>query len=62
MNIYEVKKKLASGELLNNIPLRATYYARVSTEHLEQIKSLQNQNEHFSEYIMNNPNWTYIPG
>ena len=44
MNIYEVKKKLASGELLNNIPLRATYYARVSTEHLEQIKSLQNQN------------------
>ena len=62
MNIYEVKKKLASGELLNNIPLRATYYARVSTEHLEQIKSLQNQNEHFSEYIMNNPNWTYVPG
>ena len=62
MNIYEVKKRLASGELVNNIPLRVTYYARVSTEHLEQIKSLQNQNEHFIEYIMNNPNWTYIPG
>ncbi len=62
MNIYEVKKRLANGELLNNIPLRVTYYARVSTEHLEQIKSLQNQNEYFSEYITNNSNWIYIPG
>lgn len=62
MNVYDVRRRLANGENLSNIPLRVTYYARVSTEHLDQIKSLQNQNEHFVEYIMNNSNWTYIPG
>ena len=61
-NIISLLGGRVAEELVLNIPLRATYYARVSTEHLEQIKSLQNQNEHFSEYIMNNPNWTYIPG
>lgn len=62
MNLYEIRNRLSKGELLSNIPLRVTYYARVSTDHLEQIKSLQNQNEHFYEYIINNPKWIYING
>ena len=41
---------------------KMTDYARVSTEHLEQKKSLQNQVEHFEQYIKENPNWTYTPG
>ncbi len=48
------------GLSLSNIKLRVVDYARVSTDHLEQKKSLQNQVEHFEEYIKGNPNWTYI--
>lgn len=50
------------GVPLTSIKLRVTDYARVSTDHLEQKKSLQNQVEHFEQYIKENPNWTYIPG
>ena len=50
------------GMPLSSIKLRVTDYARVSTDHLEQKKSLQNQVEHFEHFIKENPNWTYIPG
>ena len=32
MNIYEIRKELSSGKTIYDIPLRVTYYARVSTE------------------------------
>ncbi len=47
---------------LTSIKLKVTDYARVSTDHLEQKKSLQNQVEHFEQYIKQNPNWTYVRG
>ncbi len=50
------------GMPLTSIKLRVTDYARVSTDHLEQKKSLQNQVEHFEQYIKQNPNWTYVNG
>lgn len=50
------------GISLQNIKLRVTDYSRVSTDHLEQKKSLQNQVEHFEKYIKDNKNWTYIKG
>lgn len=50
------------GMPLTSIKLRVTDYARVSTDHLEQKKSLQNQVEHFEQYIKQNPNWTYVRG
>ena len=50
------------GMSLTSIKLRVTDYARVSTDHLEQKKSLQNQVEHFEQYIKENPNWIYIKG
>ena len=62
MDLYTVRKQLNMGMPLTSIKLRVTDYARVSTEHLEQKKSLQNQVEHFEQYIKENPNWTYIPG
>ena len=62
MDLYAVRKKLNMGASLTSIKLRVTDYARVSTDHLEQKKSLQNQVEHFEQYIKENPNWTYIPG
>ena len=62
MDLYTVRKQLNMGMPLTSIKLRVTDYARVSTEHLEQKKSLQNQVEHFEQYIKENPNWTYTPG
>lgn len=62
MDLYTVRKQLNMGMPLTSIKLRVTDYARVSTDHLEQKKSLQNQVEHFEQYIKQNPNWTYTPG
>lgn len=50
------------GYPLTSIKLRVTYYSRVSTDHLEQQKSLKNQIEHFDETIRNNKNWIYVQG
>ncbi len=62
MDLYDVRKKLNMGISLTNIKLKVTDYARVSTDSHEQKKSLQNQVEHFEEYIKKNPQWTYITG
>ncbi len=62
MDLYTIRKNLNMGIPLTNMNLRVTDYARVSTDHLEQKKSLQNQQEHFEKYIKENPNWIYVPG
>lgn len=62
MDLYTVRKQLNMGMPLTSIRLRVTDYARVSTDTHEQKKSLQNQVEHFEQYIKENPNWTYIKG
>lgn len=62
MDLYTIRKKLNMGIPLTNIHLRVVDYARVSTDHKEQKKSLKNQMEHFEQYIKENPNWTYIRG
>lgn len=62
MDLYTVRKQLNMGIPLTSIKLRVTDYARVSTDSQEQKKSLQNQVEHFEQYIKENPNWTYIKG
>lgn len=62
MDLYTVRQQLNMGISLLAMKLRVTDYSRVSTDHLEQKKSLQNQVEHFDEMIKNNENWTYVPG
>lgn len=62
MNLYEIRKKLNTGIPISMIKLRVTDYSRVSTDHIEQKKSLKNQIEHFDEMIKQNKNWTYVPG
>lgn len=59
MDLYTVRKQLNMGMPLTSIKLRVTDYARVSTDTHEQKKSLQNQVEHFEQYIKENPNWAY---
>ncbi len=62
MDLYKIRQKLSLGIPITKLKLRVTDYARVSTEHEEQKKSLQNQQEHFQDYIKNNPNWIYVKG
>lgn len=57
-----MKQALANGRTIFELPLRVSYYARVSTEKEEQINSLENQVSFFEEYIKKNSNWTYVGG
>lgn len=57
-----IKEKIYYGENINNLPLKVTFYARVSTDSDEQLNSLDNQINYFENYIKENKNWTYIPG
>jgi len=45
-----------------DIPLRVTYYARVSSESDEQLNSLGNQIRYYEEFIRKNSAWTFVPG
>lgn len=45
-----------------DLPLRVTFYARVSTTREEQENSIEHQVVYFTEMIQGNPNWTYVDG
>lgn len=62
MTLYEMKQAISNGRTIFGLPLRVSYYARVSTEKEEQINSLENQVSFFEEYIKKNSNWTYVGG
>lgn len=44
------------------IPMRVTFYARVSSEKDEQLNSLDNQITYYTDLIKKNPHWDYVPG
>lgn len=62
MDLYEIRKYLNVGKSIFDLPLRVTFYARVSTGTDEQANSLKNQISYFSDFIAKNPNWTYVEG
>ena len=62
LNLYTIRNILAQGKKLIELPLRVTYYARVSTDHEEQLNSLENQVMYFENYIRSQVNWIYVPG
>ena len=62
MKYYEIVDKLLNGEKINNIPLRVSYYARVSTDSDVQLNSLDNQLSYYENYIKSNNKWTFISG
>lgn len=61
MDIFRVREELRFKSI-RDIPLRVTYYARVSSERDEQLNSLNNQQLYYEEYIKSNPKWTYVKG
>lgn len=62
MKFYKVRESLLQGKNIANLPLRVTFYARVSTESDEQLNSLENQISYFKDFITSNANWIYVEG
>ncbi len=62
MDIYTIRSELSKGKTIFDLPLRVTYYARVSSEKVEQLNSLENQVYYYPNYIQNVKSWTYIKG
>ena len=61
MDIYSVRKQLKTKSVYD-IPLRVTFYARVSSEKEEQLNSLDNQISYYRDFIKKNPNWEFVDG
>ena len=61
MDIHEVRQMLRY-KTIYEIPLRVTYYARVSSDSDEQLNSLSNQIAYYEDLIRKNMPWTFIPG
>ena len=61
MDIHSIRHLLKMKSIYD-IPLRVTYYARVSSESDEQLNSLGNQITYYEDLIKHNRNWTFVPG
>lgn len=61
MDIHTARQQLKFKSIYD-LPLRVTYYARVSTEKDAQLNSLENQVSYYENFIQQNPNWTYVEG
>lgn len=62
LDIYRIRNALNSGKPIYDLPLRVTFYARVSTGSDEQTHSLKNQINYYSDFISGNEKWTYVDG
>lgn len=63
MDIYAVRERIKKENInFINLPLRVTFYARVSTEFNVQLNSLDNQITYYTDFIKSNPNWEYVDG
>ena len=62
MDIYDIRNQLSSGKTIYDLPLRVTYYARVSTDKDEQLHSLSAQVRYYTEFIQRSPQWVYVEG
>ena len=62
MDIRRIRSEMAVGRSIFDLPLRVTFYARVSTDQDEQLNSLENQVQYYTELIKSKPNWTFVPG
>ena len=61
MDIHSIRQALRTKSVYD-IPLRVTFYARVSSEKDEQLNSLENQITYYSDFIKKNSKWTYVEG
>lgn len=61
MDILNIRTLLRTKSIYD-IPLRVTYYARVSSETDEQLNSLDNQIAYYENFIKKNEHWTFVQG
>ena len=61
MDILSIRAALRTRTIYD-IPLRVTYYARVSSDSDEQLNSLDNQIAYYENFIKKNSAWTFVPG
>ena len=61
MDIHSTRQLLRM-KTIYEIPLRVTFYARVSSESDEQLNSLGNQVQYYTDFIKKYPCWTYVDG
>ncbi len=61
MDIHNIRQELRYKSIFE-LPLRVTYYARVSSEKVEQLNSLGNQTSYYEDFIKKNPSWMFISG
>ena len=62
MNVLRIRNEMRNGKSIFDLPLRVTFYARVSTDRDEQLNSLENQVQYYTELIQSKQNWKFILG
>lgn len=61
MDVHSVRQMMRTKSIYD-IPLRVTFYARVSSEKDEQLNSLDNQISYYRNFIKKNANWEFVDG
>jgi len=61
MDVHAIRQDMRMKSIYD-MPLRVTFYARVSSEKDEQLNSLDNQISYYRDFIKNNKNWTFVEG
>lgn len=61
MDVHSVRQEMRTKSIYD-IPLRVTFYARVSSEKDEQLNSLDNQISYYRNFIKKNANWEFVEG
>ncbi len=61
MDIHNIRQEIRYKSIFD-VPMRVTYYARVSSESDEQLNSLGNQINYYEDFIKKNPAWVFISG
>ena len=62
MEVRKIRAEMRMGRSIFDLPLRVTFYARVSTDMDAQLNSLDNQVQYYTELIQSKPNWIFVPG
>lgn len=61
MDILSIRTMLRT-KTIYDLPLRVTFYARVSSDTDEQLNSLDNQVAYYENFIKQNKAWTFVSG
>ena len=61
MDVHAIRQQMKTHPIYD-IPLRVTFYARVSSESDEQLNSLDNQIGYYRDFIQRNNAWIFVDG